>query len=333
MFRPTYRYTTKLVHGLLGVENARAVVDVLALPAAAARDLQAELRQAGVDAFAALDSASTANPAAVMEMLSRRATGAPDQAALQRLQAGLAETPEGSFRTDSDLVYDPAGRDIQYVPPDGADVPGLVGDLLTWVGLAWERVPAVILAGIAVQELAMIRPFEQHSDAFALLAGDLILGRRGYGMSGCLWPEIGLAQAKAGIDAARTAAHTPVYTTQTDFTPWLERFVDAALLAADQARDAVLQRSPAATGKLAAAAPDAPLYLRDRQRQALEFIRLNGAIRSGQYQELVHVVPDTARRDFMDLLDKGLIVTRGVGRGTHYVLSARGSEEARRSRG
>jgi predicted HTH transcriptional regulator len=70
--------------------------------------------------------------------------------------------------------------------------------------------------------------------------------------------------------------------------------------------------------------------LRPRQTKALEYMRGNGAIRSGEYQKLVGIVPDTARRDFDELIDKGLIEVRGVGRGTHYVLTAAGMQEASR---
>jgi DeoR/GlpR family transcriptional regulator of sugar metabolism len=64
----------------------------------------------------------------------------------------------------------------------------------------------------------------------------------------------------------------------------------------------------------------------------LQYIRENGAIRSGEYQRLASIVPDTARRDFDELMGKGLIEVRGVGRGTHYVLTTRGVDEAERRR-
>lgn len=332
MFRPTLKYTTKLVDPLLRIENARATVDALPLDSASAKEFQELQRRNCLEAARTLAGRPVPGYERALLSVAKRTTGCPDEGAFERLQATLINSENAVYRTTSDLVYNQGGTDVLYVPPDAPEVPTLMHDLVAWLKLNWERLPAVVLAGICQQELSMIRPFEQESDMFAMLAGDMVLARRGYGLAGYAWPEIGLGRDLNAFEAASTSMHTGVYPSQGDFTAWLDFFADAMAASATAARDGVIARSQASSGRTEAVSPDGPVYLRDRQRQALEYIRLNGAIRSGQYQDLVRIVPDTARRDFTDLLEKGLIAARGVGRGTHYVLTTRGAEEISRSK-
>jgi len=62
--------------------------------------------------------------------------------------------------------------------------------------------------------------------------------------------------------------------------------------------------------------------LNERQKKALGYLKRQGKIANRDYRELFGVVRDTAHRDLIDLLDKGLVKKRGVGRGTCYVLMA-----------
>jgi Fic family protein len=157
------------------------------------------------------------------------------------------------------------------------------------------------------------------------------LTRRGYGLGGYSAPEITMANHPDDYQAASGTSHSGVHSSEADFTAWLEYYSGQLTEAAEQAREAVLSWSkPAAV--IEAVTPELPVILRDRQLKALLHIRENGAIRSGEYQRLVGIVPDTARRDFDELMDKRLIEVRGVGRGTHYMLTQRGIEEVQRRR-
>ncbi len=330
MFRPTLKYTTKLVDSLLRIENARSAVDVLPLTTSSSKEFQELQRRGCLQAAEILVGQLVPGYERALLSITKRVAGCPDESAFERLQAALINSEQVAYRKTGDLVYNQGGTDVLYVPPDANEVGRLMEELVAWLKLNWERVPAVVMAGICQQELSMIRPFEQDSDVFAMLAGDMVLARRGYGLSGYAWPEVGLARDLDAFTKASTSMHTGVYPSQGDFTAWLDFFADAVAAATATARDGVIARTQASAGRTEAVSPDGPVYLRDRQRQGMEYIRLNGAIRSGQYQELVHIVPDTARRDFTDLLEKGLIAARGVGRGTHYVLTTRGADEISR---
>lgn len=61
------------------------------------------------------------------------------------------------------------------------------------------------------------------------------------------------------------------------------------------------------------------LGVTSRQRKALEYVRIQGGIRSAEYQGLTASSRQTASRDLEDLVQKKLLVRVGEGRGSHYV--------------
>ena len=242
----------------------------------------------------------------------------PTEATLAELRASLGDEGRG-YRHSSGLIFNQARTDIVYVPPGTDDVPDLMADLLDWLAESWDSVAGVVLAGAVEEELLLIQPFERNNGALARLAGDAILRRRGYGFARA---QEQLAREPAAYVEASHSCHKGAYSDTADLSRWLEYFAGAV---ADAAREAM----PAAGAERAYTGAT---ILRDRQIQALHFIRSNGAIRSGQYQRLASIVPDTARRDFDDLMAKGLVEVRGVGRATHYLLTARGADDAERRR-
>jgi ATP-dependent DNA helicase RecG len=62
------------------------------------------------------------------------------------------------------------------------------------------------------------------------------------------------------------------------------------------------------------------LGLSDRQRQAVRFVKSNGRITSGEYQEQIGAEPRTATRDLANLVEKGVLRRNGQKRGTYYTL-------------
>lgn len=76
---------------------------------------------------------------------------------------------------------------------------------------------------------------------------------------------------------------------------------------------------------LVGAAPPASLWahlhLNPRQEQALAFVQQNRRITNSDYQTLCSdASPETLRRDFADLVDRGILLKIGEKRATYYVL-------------
>ncbi|GEM_PF-5255905 len=330
MFRPSYRYTAALLDSLLALEAARSVIDVLPLPRAAQAELRDHGRRTQQAAIVALNGGEYPGYAAACALAAQKSEVPPDELTLSELHTALTGESGSVLRATDMLVYDQDHRELIYVTPEPADILGLVSDLLDWLDQAWDGLPAVILAGILQQEIELIQPYPSGNAEMARIAAGLVLQRKGYGLSGYVSVEDALAARAESFDAASRSTHAGVYSAQPDLTRWLEFYAAALASAAGVVRD--LAVSGFRNAQKAADQPVAqgPLILRERQRQALAHMAAHGAIRSGEYQALAKIVPDTARRDFDDLLDKGLIAVRGVGRGTHYVLTERGDAEARR---
>jgi Fic family protein len=333
MFRPLYRYTHELVESLMNVEAARSAIEVLPLPRGSANELREQARRAQAQAAQQLDGAANSAYSGGLSQIAGKSAESPDEDALFALYAILAGQASNGFRTNSSLVYNQARTDLIYVPPEAREVAGLTSDLLDWLDQSWEVLPAVALSAVCQQELLMIQPFEHANGAVARAAGELVLLRKGYGFDGYLAIGPELVKRADWYEEATRSTHSGVYSRQSDFTNWIEFYAEVLDVAASQARDEVVARFEAANRPQLEGAPQTAVILRDRHRQALDYMRKNGAIRSGEYQKLARIVPDTARRDFDELMDKGLIAVRGVGRGTHYVLTQRGSEEAERRSG
>ncbi|MBV8086777.1 MAG: hypothetical protein JO247_18380 [Chloroflexi bacterium] len=331
MFRPLFRYSHELVNSLLRAEAARGVVDVLPLSRSAANELRDSARKALAQASQALDGQPAAYSTALAQV-SARSSEAPDEELLTSLPAALGG-PAG-YRTSGELVYNQGRTELLYLAPEPDQVQGLVGDLAEWMAKAWLELPAIVLAGICQQELLLIRPFPGLNAAVARLLGDVVLWRKGYGLGGFSYVGTELIADTDAYERATESTHAGVYSNPADFTSWLEFYGGRVAAAAVRAREEAQARFDAANRPaMETGAPAAPQVLRPRQTKALEYMRINGAIRSGEYQKLVGIVPDTARRDFDELIDKGLIEVRGVGRGTHYVLTASGTQEASRRGG
>ncbi|MHB8619813.1 MAG: Fic family protein [Chloroflexota bacterium] len=292
----------------------------------------AAARQACLRAIQELEASDLPGYGRAIGRVSLGSSGPPDEELLRALHQDLTGVEASTYRRRGEMVYDSTDGDSVYVSPDPSEIPGLVSHLFAWVKEHWDNLPATVLAGVCGQEVALIRAFDTGNEPLGWLLADAVLWRRGYSLAGVLWPEVKLAKNQAAYRTAMRSSHSSVFPTHPDFTPWLEFYAQAVAASADDAvgkLDHLHSESPVEPAEPRA---NGPVVLRERQRQALERIRHTGSIRSGEYQRLVRVVPDTARRDFADLLAKGLIAVRGVGRGTHYVLTPLGSREAERLR-
>lgn len=68
--------------------------------------------------------------------------------------------------------------------------------------------------------------------------------------------------------------------------------------------------------------------LNSRQVTAIRYLQEHGEITNRLYRELTEVSDESARTDLRDLVQKGLLVTKGEGRSTHYVLLQANAEDS-----
>ncbi len=74
------------------------------------------------------------------------------------------------------------------------------------------------------------------------------------------------------------------------------------------------------------------LRLNERQRKAIEHLRLHKRITTKEYQELMKVSKTPAVGELNDLLDKGVISREGKGRTTYYILQESSSKRTKKER-
>ncbi len=71
--------------------------------------------------------------------------------------------------------------------------------------------------------------------------------------------------------------------------------------------------------------PSVEAQLNDRQKKIMVQVQTDGSVTSGWCKKAFGVTYNTTYLDLSDLVDRGLLVQRGKGRGTRYEMSKRGS--------
>jgi Fic family protein len=88
---------------------------------------------------------------------------------------------EGVFRNCQVQVVNRTTREVIYMPPPTAEVPGLVNDFLEWLNSSQvEEIEPVIEAGIAHYEVVRIHPFVDGNGRTARVIATMVLYKRGF---------------------------------------------------------------------------------------------------------------------------------------------------------
>jgi len=212
------------------------------------------------------------------------------------------------------IVGIPATGEVRFRPPDWEDVPDLVAELVAWLNSPQaEDLMPILHAGVAHYECVRIHPFVDGNGRTARALATLILYRRGFDTRRFFALEEYYNVDRASYyDALATADQSG------DLTEWLEYFVQG--IAVEMVR---LERRITALQEIVRAAPGeeaSALGLNPRQIRALELLLGEPRLTTALYTEWNRVSRATAQRDLADLVARGLLEQRGIGRGTHYVL-------------
>ncbi len=132
------------------------------------------------------------------------------------------------YRGGQNVIRDGGSRRIVYMPPEAADVPRLMGELLDWLRRS-ERgdVPCPIRAGIAHYQFATIHPYYDGNGRTARLLTTLVLRRGGYDLKGLYSLEEYYARDLAAYYEALAvgSSHNDYQgRAEADITGWVEYF-------------------------------------------------------------------------------------------------------------
>jgi Fic family protein len=235
-------------------------------------------------------------------------------------RSGMTKIRVGVWRDDSagpmQVVSGPIGREhVHFEAPKADRLDAEMLRILDWFNAKEDGDP-VLKAGMAHLWFVTIHPFDDGNGRIARAVADMALARseksaqRFYSMS-------------AQIQQERAAYYDILEETQRgtlDITPWMEWFLGCLGRAIDGAQTTL--SAVLAKARFWERAQGIPLH--ERQRFVLNrFLDgFEGNLTTSRYAKLAKCSPDTALRDILSLVDRGILVRSPAGgRSTSYDLS------------
>ena len=237
-------------------------------------------------------------------------------------RSGMTKIRAGAWRNDStgpmEVVSGPVGKErVHYQAPPASRVDGEIRAFLEWFN-ADADMDVVLQAGLAHLWFVTIHPFDDGNGRIARAIADMALARserspqRFYSMS-------------AQIRQERHVYYDMLEATQKGtmhITPWMEWFLGClgrAIDGAHTALAAVLTKARFWNATVGVA-------INDRQRLMLNRLLdgFEGTLTTSKYAKLTKCSQDTALRDVLRLVERGLLVRNPKGgRSTSYALAPR----------
>lgn len=218
----------------------------------------------------------------------------------------LPKSATGKMRKEPVFVNDPRSGKTVFWPPDHADVPSLIKELVEFVEQNRGSIDPLIMAGIFHKQFVLIHPFVDGNGRTVRLLTKVLLA--GMGLD-----TFHLFSFERYYNANVSKYFTSVgergnyYDLRIDYTAWLEYFTDGVLdeLLRVQ-KELERSSSPAATS------------MREHHKLILKYIDQHGTITHAEYAKLVPRAKATRALDFEYLLHEGLIMRHARGRATYY---------------
>lgn len=212
------------------------------------------------------------------------------------------------------VVSGTLGREkVHFEAPPSSEVPRLMEEFMEWANGA-QLIDPIIKAAIVPLWFVTIHPFTDGNGRLSRTLTDMFLTRsdgmihRFYSMS-------------ATFSNHRSEYYDMLEKTQhggMDITPWIAWFL-ACMEEALQHTEQVIAKV-VSKGEYWETHKEMPVN--ERQRKVINKLLdgFEGKLTSSKWAKLVKCSSDTALRDIEDLLQKGLLVKEGIGRGTYYEL-------------
>lgn len=247
------------------------------------------------------------------------------EAMIRKLHAIVEKGPRrkpSEYRALQNVISDSGSGEIVYLPPEAADVPKMMADLVEWIRQA-ERAetPAAIIAGLAHYQFVTIHPFMDGNGRTARLLATLILHRAGLGLRGFYsLEEYHARDINTYYDQLSTHPHHNYYEGRehADLTSWVEYFTGAVArvfsIAADEAIRASRRRVPAE--------PEPIRDLDARARRVLALFTRTDSITAADVSKILPVSERAVRNHLAQWVKDGfLVVQNPSNRGRKYGLS------------
>jgi Fic family protein len=233
--------------------------------------------------------------------------------------SGIHKINAGKFRDDKEgpmqVVSGSIRREkVHYQAPSAESLESEMSRFLNWYNTSGE-VDGVLKAALAHLWFITLHPFDDGNGRIARALADSLLARsentsqRFYSMS-------------AQIRKERRVYYDILEKTQKgslDITNWMLWFLDCLLRAIGNTKEtlAVVLNKALFWKKFS------EMTLNERQKKIINKLldEFEGKLTSSKWAKICKTSQDSANRDILDLIDKGMLDKQGVGRGTHYILT------------
>lgn len=314
MFSPTFRITPAITKALMEIEACRQAVMALPIDVTMLKSLRETARVAATHYSTMIegnrltapqvrevlggahfpgrerDEAEVRNYYRALEWVEAHAASAKPltEGDIKRLH-GLAfhgRNRGSAYRDGQNVIRESGSGRIVYLPPEAADVAGLMAELVGWVNEESEKreLPAPIVAALAHYQLATIHPWYDGNGRTARLLATLILHRASYGLKGIYSLDEHYARDLAAYYGALTVGPSHNYyegRAGADLTDFIGYFCRGMAEAFAKVR-------AAATAAGARSAPDQAERLRlldPRRRRLLELFRAKDTATAAEIAE------------------------------------------------
>jgi Fic family protein len=216
----------------------------------------------------------------------------------------------GRLREKAVFVNDPRTGQVVYMPPDVNDIKPLIEDLLSFINDKIDTIDPLVLAGIFHKQMVIIHPFTDGNGRTTRIATKILLAHMGLNTFN-LFSFENYYNKNITKYFQTVGEYGNFYDLKDniDYTYWLEYFTEGII-------DELLRVS----NLLPDVGINPESKLQTYHIKILEFIRKKGFITPSDYEKLVTRARATRALDFQKLIELGMIVRKGKGKATYYIL-------------
>lgn len=222
----------------------------------------------------------------------------------------IADFLSGAYRNQPVFVNDPRKKQTIYWPPDHADIPQLMNELMEYINKNQKKIDYLILAGIFHKQFVIIHPFLDGNGRTTRLVTKALLAQMGlntfklFSFENYYNANISKYFQKVGVQGNYYDEHK-----NWNFTEWLEYFTDGIIDELHRVSELLPQ----------------PTSLKDRlephHNLILNLLQEKGVIKDSDYAQVTSRSRASRILDFQKLIELGMIERKGEGRGVYYVLN------------
>jgi Fic family protein len=210
-----------------------------------------------------------------------------------------------------------ADGSLEFVGPDADTVPALMEEVVEWLENGDTDADVFVRGAMAHLHVTSVHPFADGNGRVSRIVQSLVLSRAGIASPEFFSIEEYLGSHTAAYYAALRQVQDGAYRPERDASEWVAFCIEAHIAQAQQ-RLAQIEQAGARWARLEKLIGERGWP--ERLVIALEQSLVGGTERA-TYGEEAGVSPATASADLRRLLDVGLLIQRGQGKGTSYEAS------------